>query len=259
MNRVDISRFLLSRVSAAIFICTMVIGVWAQDTSTTTVQHGPSSFDTQVTNAEVLYVEGNTLVLRMDNGKIEHFVVPDTDKFTVNGSEVTVHDLTPGTKLTQTITTTTTPRYVTTIRTIKGRVWHVNPPKSVTLTLPEGGNQRYTVPEHATFTINGQSKTVFDLRKGMDVETTVITDDPQTVIERSKNVVGQLPPPPATPRAVGMLLIVPARPTATMATAEQPPQTLPKTGSSLPLIGMLGAFALAMSLVLRIIRRNLTL
>ena len=38
----------------------------------------PQSYETQVRNAEVVYVEGNDLVLKLDTGKIEHLVVPDS-------------------------------------------------------------------------------------------------------------------------------------------------------------------------------------
>ena len=55
-------------------------------------------------------------------------------------------------------------------------------------------------PDHAKVTIDGDPKTVFDIRKGMNLEATTVTDDTQTVIERNKSVVGQAPAPPATPR-----------------------------------------------------------
>lgn len=225
------------------------------------VRHSDSSFDTQVRNSEVVYVEGNDLVLKLEDGKVEHLVVPDSDKFTINGSDVTVHELTPGTKLTQTITTTTAPRYVTTVRTLKGKVWHVNAhASSVILTLPDGTNQAYTIPNHAKLTIGGQPKTVFDLRKGMKLEATIVTDDTHTVIERSKSVVGQAPTPPATPRELGVLLIFQPTPVPApvmVASAEQPASTLPKTGTFLPLAGLLGASVLTMSLGLGAVRQTL--
>ena len=61
--------------------------------------------------------EGNDLVLRVENGRLEHLVVPHSDIFDIDGKGLTVHDLKPGTKPTQTITTSTTPRFVTTVRT----------------------------------------------------------------------------------------------------------------------------------------------
>jgi hypothetical protein len=237
----------------------MAFGTWGQDTSTTTVQRGESTFDTQVRNAEVVYVEGNDLVLKLEDGKVEHLVVPDSDKFTINGSDVTVHELTSGTKLTQTITTTTAPHYVTTIRTLKGKVWHVNPHAStVFLTLLDNTNQSYQIPNHAKLMIGGQPKTVFDLRRGMQIEATIVTDDTHTVTERSKSVVGQAPAPPATPRELGLLLFFQPKPAPAMvASAEQPASTLPKTGTLLPLLGLLGGLAVATSLGLGAVRQTL--
>lgn len=242
-----------------IVIAMVALGALAQDSTVTTIQHGASSFDTEVKNAEVVYVEGNDLVLKLENGGVEHLVVPDSDKFTIDGKEVSVHELVPGTKLTQSITTTTTPRYVNSVRTIEGKVWHVNAPKSVILTLPDNTNQVFNIPNHARFTIDGREKTVFDLRKGMKIKATIVTDDEHTVIERNKVAYGQAPPP-ATPREAGVLLFfVPTYAQPTLASAEQPADVLPETGSSLPLLALLGTLALATSLGLRVVRRTRSL
>ena len=230
----------------------------AQDSTVTTITHGQPSFDTKVKNAEIVYVEGNDLVLKLENGRVEHLVVPDSDKFTIDGKEISVHELVPGTKLTQTITTTTTPRYVNSVRTIEGKVWHVNAPKSVILTLPDNTNQVYNVPNHAKFVIEGQQKTVFDLRKGMKIKATIVTDDEHTVVEQSKFAFG--PAPSQTPREVGVLLfLAPTQPQVTLASAEQPAEMLPETGSSLPLVGLIGTLAVAMSLGLWAVRRTRTI
>lgn len=246
--------------AATIFMLAMVaIGAWAQDTTTTTVKHGGASFDTQVKNAEVVYVEGNDLVLKLENGRLEHLVVPDSDKFTIDGSDVTVRDLTPGTKLTQTITTTTAPRYVTSVRVLKGKIWHISRPRTVILTLPDHTNQRYTIPEDASFMIGGKQKTVYDLRKGMTITATIITDDEHTVMEQAKSIVGQAPPP-AIPHELGVLMIFQPTPAPSapvmMASAEEPvASTLPETGTLLPLAGLLGALGVAISLGLGAARR----
>ena len=205
----------------------------------------------------MVYVEGNDLVLKLENGTLEHMIIPDTNKFHIDGREVSVYELKPGIKLTETTTTTTTPRYVNTVRTIEGKVWHVNAPKTVILTLPDHTHMTYTVPSHAKFTINGEKKTVFQLRKGMQLTATVITDEPQTVLESSKHVVGQAPPAPEMPQQVGTLLIAPPIPTApvTTATGNTFHRELPGTGSSVPLIGLVGGLAIAGSLGLRAIRR----
>jgi hypothetical protein len=229
---------------------------WTQDVSTSTVQHGPSSFETNVRNAEVVYVEGNDLVLKVENGRLEHLVIPETDKFHIDGREASVYDLKPGMKLTETITTTTTPRYVKTIRTIEGKVRHVTPPHSVIVTLPDHEHMIYKVPSHATFTINDKPQTVFELRKGMKFKATIVKDEPETVIESAKHVVAQATPAPVIPQEVGTLLIEEAKPEApvTIVRADLT-EGLPETGSWLPLIGFVGAFATAASLGLRVCRR----
>jgi sortase A len=249
----------MNKGAGAIVLAFVALGTaWAQDSTVTTIQHGPSSFDTQVKNAEVVYVEGNDLVLKLENGRVEHMVVPDSDKFSIDGKEISVHELVPGTKLTQTITTTTTPRYVNSVRTIEGKVWHVNAPKSVILTLPDNTNQIYNVPNHAKFVIEGRQKTVFDLRNGMKIKATIVTDDEHTVVEQSKFAFGQAPS--QTPREVGVLLfLAPAQPQVTLASAEQPAKMLPETGSSLPLVGLMGALAIAMSFGLWAVRRTRTI
>ncbi len=257
MNTFSKTRSLLIQAASYVFVCMVIaVGAWAQDTSTATVQHGPSSFETQVRNAEVVYVEGNDLVLKLENGRLEHMVVPDSDRFHIDGREVSVNELTPGMKLTESIITSTTPRYVNTVRTIEGKVWHVNAPKSVILTLPDGSNKQYTVPDHAKFTINGEKKTVFDLRKGMKVQATVVTDETETVLESAKRVVGTAPVP-ETPQQVGTLLIIRPRVSepVTTASAEPAPQELPKTASPLPLIGLLGTLAVAAAFGLKAIRK----
>jgi LPXTG-motif cell wall-anchored protein len=256
---------LFGRAAAGTFALAMVaFGIIpsqarAQDTTITTTRHAEASYDTQVRNAEVVYVEGNDLVLKLEDGKVEHLVVPESDRFTINGSDVTVHELTPGTKLTQTITTTVAPRYVTSVRTLKGKVWHMNAHAStVILTLPDGSNQSYKIPSHAKITVGGQPKTVFDLRKGMKLEATIVTDDEHTVIERSKSVVGEMPAPPATLQEVGVLLFFepPSLAAPTMvASTEEPVSTLPKTGTTLPWVGLLGALALATSFGMGAIRK----
>ena len=242
--------------AGAIVLALATLGASAQDSTVTTITHGEPSFETQVKNAEIVYVEGNDLVLKLENGRVEHLVVPDSDKFTIDGKEVSVHELVPGSKLTQAITTTTTPRYVNTVRTIEGKVWHVNTPNSVILSLPDNKNQRFDIPSNATFTIDGHEKTAFDLRKGMKIKATIVTDEEHTIVENNKFAYGEAPQI-TTPRQVGVLLfLAPQQPQVTLASAEQPAETLPETGSPLPLLGLMGGLAIATSLGLRAVRQT---
>jgi LPXTG-motif cell wall-anchored protein len=239
--------FAYSVLAVAVILIACTAGVTAQDTSQTTTQQGTAEQQVTVQRGEVVYVSGNDLVVRnLDTGEVKSFVVPDSARVTVDGQELSVHDLKPGMKLQRTITTTTTPQTVTTVRTIQGTVWHINAPISVILTLPDGTNKQYHIPKDQKFMVNGQEVDAFHLREGMNVTATVITTAPRTEIAESRSVTGQMPAPPPTPPMEGALLIeepaAPAPPQAppTVAAA-QPAPKLPQTGSVLPLMGLLGA------------------
>lgn len=68
------------------------------------VQCGPSEYDTSVHNTEVVYVSGNAFAIKLEDRRVEHMAVPDSDKLHIDGREVSVYDLKPGTKLTETTT-----------------------------------------------------------------------------------------------------------------------------------------------------------
>jgi LPXTG-motif cell wall-anchored protein len=233
----------------------------AQDTTTTQTQPRNAETQTSVRNAEVVYVEGSDLVLKLESGRVEHLVVPDSDVFTIDGKDVSVGDLKPGTRLTQTITTTTTPHYVNSVRTLKGKVWHVSSPNQVIIAMPDGNNQIYRIPSHAKFIVDGKERDSHQLRKGMNIEVTAVTDDTHTVVSQNKTTLGQAPAPPL-PRLVGMLvfprvteLLPEPAPVGTVTTEHAwATATLPQTGSSLPWLGVLGLIAVALYLGLRLAR-----
>ena len=78
------------------------------------------------------FVTGNDLVVKMSDGEIRHFPnVPESTRVTVDGQQLGIHDLKPGMTLQRTITTTTTPKVITTTQSVTGKVWYVQPPSSV--------------------------------------------------------------------------------------------------------------------------------
>jgi hypothetical protein len=109
------------------------------------------------------------------------------------------------------------------------------------------------------FHINGEDKTVFDLRKGMDISATVLTVAPLQSVTMHTVVTGQASPRPNV-TFEGPMLLEPAReaPALTAAVEEPGPQELPKTASLVPLAGMLGFLSLVLYAGLRIVRRNTT-
>jgi hypothetical protein len=223
---------------------------WAQDTSRTEVTQEASTTHTETLSGTVVYVSGNDLVVKLDSGEVKQYTVAPGATAMADGKEITIKDVKPGMKLQKTITTATTPTYVQTIRTIKGRVWHVSPPKTVILTLPEG-NKQYRIPEGQKFNINGEEKTAWELRKGMNVSATVITTVPSTEVAITKSVTGKMPIP-ATPPAEGALLVEEPKAPVQQAAAGAP--ALPKTASIFPLLGAWGLLLVGASFALRMVR-----
>lgn len=242
------------------------VNMMGQVQTETSVKHGTPTQEVKVDRGEVVYVDGNDLVIKMEDGKIEHVTVPDNVTATVDDKELTVHDLKPGMKLERTITTTTTPRVVTTVKTVTGKVFHVTPPNSVILRLADGTNQQFNIPKGQKFNVNGQETDAWGLKKGMTVSATAITEVPETVVAQEIKRTGQAPPPPATPPMMAVLLIerrvVPASEpepvsTASAAPAEEPaPAELPKTGSIVPLLGLLGTLFLGASFGIKLLRKS---
>ena len=269
MNTTQLTRKSAHRLLAAGAVCfAFATAMMAQETSKTEAKQGPASQQVQVERGEVVYVSGNEIVVRMENGEVRHVTAPEGARATVDGKELSVHELKPGMKLQRTITTTTTPKLVTTVRTVQGKVFHVNAPATVILTLADNTNKQYKVPKGQKFMIDGQEKTVFDLKKGMNVSATVVTQVPETVVAQQRKVTGSAPPPPATPQIEGALLIEDAplpAPTKQVAAAAAPapapaaepaPKKLPKTGSMVPLVGLLGLLSFVLSFGVRMFRRS---
>jgi LPXTG-motif cell wall-anchored protein len=158
-------------------------------------------------------------------------------------------------KLERTITTTTTPETVTTVQTVTGTVFSIAAPNSVILRLEDGTNQKFNIPKGQKFTVNGEQTDAWGLKKGMKISATKVVEEPQTVVDHQKEVTGTMPPPPPSPPADHPILVAVSKAPAQIPTPAQPPEpVLPKTGSSLPLIGLFGALLFVVGLGLRAAR-----
>lgn len=220
----------------------LALSAHAQVQTTTTRSSGTLIKTVSVERGEVVTVQGNDLVVKMDDGTIRHFPnVPNSARITVDGQQLSVHDLKPGMKLQRTITTTTTPETVKTVQTVTGTVWNVMPPTSVILTLQDGKNQRFKIPNGQKFNIDGQMVDAFGLRPGMKVTATKITETPEQVVSQHRQINGTMPAPPpekteaaATPAPQPPPADVPILIVAEEVVTE-PSGNLPATGSQVPL------------------------
>jgi len=233
---------------------------------------GSSATTTQEVNGTVLAVEGGTLVCRLSTGEIRSFTPPEGRRFIIDGKEVGLSDLKVGTKLHATVSTTKTSITDRTTTVGTGKVWFVSG-NTVILTLPNNENRMYKVAPDYKFIVDGQKAGVHDLRKGMTVSAEKIVEEPRVEIASNTTVTGSAPPPPrpvvaaapaaepasssaaaparapAPARAAPAPAPAAAEPVSTAAAAPAP--ALPKTGSPLPLIGLLGFLCTGASLAIR--------
>jgi RNase P/RNase MRP subunit p29 len=198
----------------------------------------------EVKSGTVVSTFGDKLVVRLTNGEEKEITVPAGYKFNVDGKQLGLSELTPGTQLTATIKTTHTPETVKTVTVRDGEVLKVT---GNTLWFREGGvNKAAKIPSGFKFDVNGEKVPITDLRPGMKLTAEVVTTSERTVTDRDVQMAGSTPPPPPAPAA----------PAPAMAAAPEPapaaaPVELPKTASPLPLIGVLGLALMAAGATLR--------
>jgi len=230
----------------------------AQVQTETQTTKGTPTQEVTVERGEVVTVSGNDLVVKMEDGTLRNFLdVPENDRVTVDGKELGIHELKPGMKLEKSLTVTTTPQTITTVQKVTGKVWHVSAPHSVILRLDNGSTQQFTVPQNQKFTINGEEKDVWGLKKGMVVTATKVVEEPTTVVEHRRQLTGTMPPPPPMPPADLPILIAAITPMPDLgpATPAAARTELPKTASIMPLIALLGVLAIGFAFLLAAIRR----
>jgi len=248
---------LRNQLATGLFCLLLSVVMMAQVKTESSTNQGQPTVQTTVERGEVVNVSGNDLVVKMEDGEIRNFPnVPDSARITVEGQQLSVHDLKPGMKLERTTVTTTTPQTVTTVQTVTGKVWHVNPPNKVVLTLEDGTNKEFKIPEGQKFKVEGKDVDAFGLRKGMQISATRIVTVPVTVTSQQRKTTGQMPPPP-TEAIQGPILIESQSHTtppaevaeAKPAEAAPAPKEIPQTASDLPLIGLLGGMMILAGVV----------
>jgi LPXTG-motif cell wall-anchored protein len=194
-----------------------------------------ASVTTDIREGEILWIEGNTIVVRGQEG-VQKFEVDEDVRFNLDGKEVSVHELKPGTKFTAQITTTTKPvqEYATEVK--EAEVINVLG-NNIVFKLANGEYKRDTADRlksiDLTITKDGKPITASELRKGDRISATIITP---------------LPPSTVTETELAVALSSPQSPK---------PSTLPKTASPLPIVGIAGLVALALGASLTLRRRRI--
>ena len=177
-----------------LLVVSTAAGIQGQQTSTQTrtPEAGIQVATTQLTG-EVMYVEGNDLLVRLQPGGLYRFFeVQPGRQFVIDGQNKLISDLKLGTVLNATVVTRTQPLTVRTTSVVNGTVRHVQG-NFVILTLPDGQHREYVVPDSQAFVVNGKPATVKELRKGMKVSATKIVEEPITEMSEQVTVTGKAP------------------------------------------------------------------
>ena len=214
---------------------------------------------------EVLEVNGNKVVARSSDGTKE-YTLPDDFKLTMDGKQIGVRDLQPGMKVEATITTTTTSQPVTVTEVRNAEVLAVG--GNAIIVRGAKGNRKFTSQDvngkDIKIVKDGKEVDLHELRVGDRLTATIITQHPPK-ITTERQVSGNVISAPKAEKVAAKAAPAPApAPEAAPAPAPAPepaaapapaPKKLPKTGSDLPLVGVLGLALLAAALGLRTIRR----
>jgi Cu/Ag efflux protein CusF len=172
----------------------LAVGLKAQ-TTTKTSEPGTAKVTTTKMTGEVVQVEGTRLLVKMlPDGTYRIFDVAASRQFMIDGQPKTVGQLVPGTVLNATVTTTDTPVTERTTTVTNGTVWFVDPHSHhLIVTLENGENKEYKVPEGYKFTVDGKQTTLEQLRRGMKVSGSKIVSEAKTEISTSTVVTGKSP------------------------------------------------------------------
>jgi len=193
---------LLRKCGWAAAFCLSLAAQTPQGADRTTVSSQRQTVD--VRQGTVVHAVGNNLVVKLQDGSVRHFVIPEDQTFDVDGKQVKTNDLKPGTRLMQVITTTTKDVMVSSIRNVDLTVIQVIPPH-LNVQLSDGTQKLLAVPEGTMFEIDGKQMKLTDLREGMRVKGTVVIKTPETVVSRGKKTTGVAPV--EIPTIIGVVLI----------------------------------------------------
>ncbi len=169
--------------ACAAALCALAIGA-----SSGALAQATTSTTTNVSNFEVLSVDGNYLVVR-DQAGTRELNVPTDFRFNVDGRSLGVGDLKPGMKGTATITKTTTVRPVVVTEIKKGKVLSQTG-RSIIIEEDTGKIHRFTQSEvdqrGIQLFMGDKPVRVFNLDVGDEITARIVTAGPPEVMTRQQ-------------------------------------------------------------------------
>ncbi len=240
-------RCTLTRGLLASMVVILTAGVSLAQQSTTT--------STQTKTFQVIAVNGNDLVVQLPEGTRE-LTVNDDFRFTVDGQQLSVHDLKPGMKGSATITTKTTVTPVTVTEVKNGTVMQASGPSIIVKT--DQGIKMFSQGDidkrGVKIMRNGAPAVINDFHQGDQITATIITSHPPHVMtEKQVNATlakasgGAMPAPAASASAAPAM----AAPAGEAPAAKH----LPKTASLWPTLWLASMLSLGLGVFLTLRRR----
>jgi len=219
-----------------------------------------STTTSETKHFQVISVEGNKVVAKLPEGARE-ITVPEDFRFTVDGREVSVHELQPGMKGTAKITTITTVTPVTVTEVRNGEVMQASG-SSIIVKSANGikmFNEGDIAKRNVTILKDGKPASIADFHTGDRLTATIVTEKPPKVMTQRQvqaTLTGATPTATTGAAPAARTAAAPAAPAPTTGTGAAPARKLPKTASQVPLLGLLGALSLAIALGLSLGRRR---
>ena len=225
----------IARVVMVVMAVVLIAGAVSAQTQTTEIKRGT-----------VVHVYGDNLVVRGQDGVVKEYDIPAGFQFKIDGKTMSIGDLKPGMVLTSTVTYTQTPHVVQTTTVKNGKVLKVVG-STVIVRGDDGKVKKFTkVPADVTLMSNGKPIELSQLREGMNLTATIVSESVTMVDEKDVHVSGYEVKKPAPVKAA------PVAPAAAPAPA---PVVLPHTAGLLPLAGLAGMIMLFAAMSLAVIRR----
>lgn len=164
--------------SLALLFAGFTIGTFAQERTVEEKTTGPATTQfLETRDSTVVYIEGDHLVVRLKDGRLEALRIPAQERFDVDGQELTLQELKPGMILTEEVFATSRPVTVRTVDIVNGTVWHASPGHLIVRSR-EGKTVDYRIVKWATIKINGKEENITSLRHGEPISATIITEEP---------------------------------------------------------------------------------
>lgn len=232
-------------LASMVVILTAAVSLAQQSTTTST----------QTKTFTVISVDGNDLVVKLPEGT-KQLTVNDDFRFTVDGQQLSVHDLKPGMKGSATITTKTTVTPVTVTEVKNGTVMQASGPSIIVKT--DQGIKMFSQGDidkrGVKIMRNGAPAVINDFHQGDQITATIITTHPPHVLtEKQVNATLAKASGGAAPAAsAGSAPAMAAAPAGEPAHAAK---HLPKTASVWPTLFLASMLSLGAGIFLTFKRR----